>query len=49
MKKNIVLTILLLIFTFILIVLAPISYKTVKAYQDSNAFADSILEIQQKN
>ena len=49
MKKNIVLTILLLIFSFSLIVLAPIGYKTVKAYQDSNAFADSIIEIQQKN
>lgn len=49
MKKNIVLAILLLIFTFILIVLAPISYKTVKAYQNSNAFVDNILEIQQKN
>lgn len=49
MKKNIVLTILFLIFTFILIFLAPISYKTVKAYQDSNAFVDSILEIKQKN
>ena len=49
MKKNIVLTILILIFTFILLVLSPISYKTVKAYQDSNAFTDSIIEIQQKN
>lgn len=49
MKKNIVLTILLLIFTFILIVLAPISYKTVKAYQDSNSFADSVIEIKQNN
>ena len=50
MKKNsIILSILLLIFITILIILLPITYKTVKAYHDSNNFVDSIINIHQNN
>ena len=50
MKKNsIILSILFLIFITFLIILLPITYKTVKAYNDSNNFVDSIIKIQQNN
>ena len=49
MRKNIVLTILLFILIILLVVLAPICYKAVKAYHDSNSFANSVIELQQKN
>ena len=49
MKKNIVLTIALFILIILLVVLAPICYKTVKAYHGSNSFAESIIELQKKN
>ena len=50
MKKNsIILSILSLSFITILIILLPITYKTVKAYNDSNDFVDSIIKIQQNN
>ena len=48
-KSNIVILVLLLIFSMIFIVLLPITYKTVKAYNNSNNFYDSILDIQKKN
>lgn len=48
-KNNIILSILFLISITILIILLPLTYKTVKAYNDSTAFVDSILKIQQNN
>ena len=48
-NKNILLSIVFLIFVVILTILMPITYKTVKAYNDSNSFVESILKIQQNN
>lgn len=48
-KKILILSILFSFFIFLLIVLLPITYKTVKAYSVSNSSVDSILKIQQKN
>ena len=48
-KNNIILLILFLIFITIFMILLPITYKTVKAYNDSNIFVESILKIQQNN
>ena len=48
-KNSIILSILFLIFITILIILLPITYKTVKAYHDSNNFVDSLIKIHQNN
>ena len=48
-KNNIILSILFLIFITTLIILLPITYQTVKAYNNSNNFVDSIIKIQQNN
>ena len=48
-KKSIIISVIFLFFLFLLVILLPITYKKVKAYNDSNFFVDSIIQLQQKN
>lgn len=48
-KKNIILTIIFIIFLAILIVLSAFAYKTVKAYSDSEKCLDSTLKFKEQN
>ena len=49
MKKNIFLTILIIIFTFILVTLLSFTFTTVEAYRNSEKFTKNIMEFVEKN